>query len=1111
MSEDKPPRAVLGDPEGADNDILLRAAGEIRASKSLEAFVPLSASERERLADAAIERTLGAAGAEPSGVPVGIPVESGAAVAAITAARRSRFGARSAAIVVGSTVALAAAVALYVGTRRSVEPLAAYTMVVEGEQHARGSAEPAGSAGEPVPVRPETRLVITLAAETRERDALLRLVLVRGGRATLLDPPTTRRAGTLVLEGRAAELFGTQSDGPAELVVVLGRELPGDDDVRALALGASGDVPRPLQVIRRAVVLEGFSHSAIDVLLGGCSAVLGPRAPGEVPTCEVATGARIQLWIGVPATAAVAIALDGRPLEPSAQARGGGAAFELDVAARTGVLSVRVADRSISAWRIAPAASFEKVRAADAALGARKLDEAAAILDTIGAGASPEERLEALRRRATIAFSRGELARERERREQAVALASSLGRTSTEIDQTVAILYGLRNQHALAQAVQLLPALDAHGMLYAEGAVRRDWVHGLFASELGDLGAALRSFQRALALADRIGDAVDRAAILAPLADVLQSLGRDGEVRVLVDAELQRAEHSASVCTRVEALTSAGWLLRDSDPPRAQWLVDQAAALAVEGCERRVPIALVNQGWLLAAARRFRDARGVLDRLAALPRPRDARVTTWVLRLEAEIFLGEDPARAAQHAQHLAARAAALCSTELAYEAHLLAARALVLLDRPDQAATAFADAERALALWSRLVPLGEGRNTFFQRHDQLALTAIAFLVERARRGEPGARVALATTVRHSLARFVASLAGAGRERARAERGETARDRTSQQFERTLDRWPASLAATERGTAVTGVCEVRDAAARGQPPALVEPPAHAALLVHPAPHALLVVAWRGSSIEIEEIPRGVHEPRDELSARIAKVAAPMLAGAPRVQLHIHRSLAALPLDRSLGALLGVPIAFAVDAPRRPAPACRGDRRALLVSNPQHNLWAASDTARLVEADLTRRGLRVDRLDGAAATRAAIEAGLADPCTAVFHYDGHGAAGYGGPAGAMPDRTDDALVLAGGDLLTAADVLALPHVPDRVVLNGCTTAAPEGLGLAQAFLLAGAAQVIASLDELTAADAASFTRALFAGAPLDAIGLDLVTLFARAMAGADVPALRVFER
>ncbi|HEX7843102.1 MAG TPA: hypothetical protein VF469_36770, partial [Kofleriaceae bacterium] len=70
MGEDKLPKVGAGDPDGeptaGDADLLGRAAREIRASAALQAFVPLSPAERERLADAAIEcaldRALGASG-----------------------------------------------------------------------------------------------------------------------------------------------------------------------------------------------------------------------------------------------------------------------------------------------------------------------------------------------------------------------------------------------------------------------------------------------------------------------------------------------------------------------------------------------------------------------------------------------------------------------------------------------------------------------------------------------------------------------------------------------------------------------------------------------------------------------------------------------------------------------------------------------------------------------------------------------------------------------------------------------------------------------------------------------------------------------------------------
>jgi cellulose synthase operon protein C len=440
-----------------------------------------------------------------------------------------------------------------------------------------------------------------------------------------------------------------------------------------------------------------------------------------------------------------------------------------------------------------------------------------------------------------------------------------------------------------------------------------------------------------------------------------------------------------------------------------------------------------------------------------------------------------------------------------------------VVLDQPAQAARAFAAADRALTLWSRLVPLGEGRATFFERHDQLALEAIPFFIAQVRRSMPGAGAALAATTRRSIARFSASLAGAGGARARAERGAPARDHGSA-FARTVERWPVRWTAAERAGPVAGVCEARDSEARVEPePGRGESTPRVALLVHPLPHSLLLVASRDSGVEFREIPGALDRERDdELSARIARAAAPLLAGAPRVHLHVHRTLAALPLDRSLAALLGVPIAFAVDAPPRDRGArCGGDRRALLVANPQQNLWAASATARALQRDLARMGFQVDTLEGPQATRAAVEGHLTDPCTALLQYDGHGVAAaalaeHRGP-GLAGDRAGDALVLAGGDLLTASDVLGLPRVPPAVVLNGCTTAAPEGLGLAQAFVLAGAEQVVASLGPIAADDAARLATQLFAAAPRGPADLDLVSVFARANPAVAPAGLRVYER
>jgi CHAT domain-containing protein len=93
--------------------------------------------------------------------------------------------------------------------------------------------------------------------------------------------------------------------------------------------------------------------------------------------------------------------------------------------------------------------------------------------------------------------------------------------------------------------------------------------------------------------------------------------------------------------------------------------------------------------------------------------------------------------------------------------------------------------------------------------------------------------------------------------------------------------------------------------------------------------------------------------------------------------------------------------------------------------------------------------------------------------------------------------DSALLLADGGRFELGDVLALPRVPDTVVLLGCRTGQAKalpvaGLGLAQAFLLKGSSRVIASTRPLDDALAAGLSSRLY-GAP----GQDVVNSLRRA--------------
>jgi len=84
--------------------------------------------------------------------------------------------------------------------------------------------------------------------------------------------------------------------------------------------------------------------------------------------------------------------------------------------------------------------------------------------------------------------------------------------------------------------------------------------------------------------------------------------------------------------------------------------------------------------------------------------------------------------------------------------------------------------------------------------------------------------------------------------------------------------------------------------------------------------------------------------------------------------------------------------------------------------------------------------------------------------ALFHLAGH--AHFSGT-----DGWESTIPLADGGALTVGDVLALASVPRLVVLSGCETGRSDGLGLAHAFVAAGAEAAIGTTREVPDADAA----------------------------------------
>lgn len=168
------------------------------------------------------------------------------------------------------------------------------------------------------------------------------------------------------------------------------------------------------------------------------------------------------------------------------------------------------------------------------------------------------------------------------------------------------------------------------------------------------------------------------------------------------------------------------------------------------------------------------------------------------------------------------------------------------------------------------------------------------------------------------------------------------------------------------------------------------------------------------------------------------------------------------------------------APLRLGPKQAGSRQAgsrpvaplLVVADPRLDLPHAASEGEAVAAAVP--GARL--LAGDAADRDAVRAAMAE--AGAMHYAGHGVARAETPWQAH-------LALAGGTTLTVADILTGAVPSGTVVLGGCRTGVQgalsrrEAIGLADAFVAAGAGAVLATRRNVPDEAAARFVARFFA--------------------------------
>ncbi len=1055
---------------------------------------------------------------------------------------------RKSAAAVFAVVAAAAAAAVVLWPRAPVTaPLPLYALSVTGgraESRHGGAAE-----GELRQLGAGDRLDIVLRPATALDGAVVARVFVKGPasglRAVSIEPEISPE-GAIRVQGGGDQLLPVPA-GRYELLVAVARD-PAALEVAGLAARLEG-AQSGLQ--RFAIPVERIGDAggeAGELAFAGCARLFrGQRCQLLDTDDKKGSDARttLTLWLPTGGEGAATMRLDGRPVTPEAREVGGGAQYQLEVGEGASWLEV------VTVQPVEAAYAIELLSAVPPAL------------------AESVARAEALGQEARAAWREGDGERAIARLDEAVAKDREAMCRSCESGDLAAQAFMLVQSKRFADADERLAAWSEIADEYPPARAELGYSVGLVALERGDVRTALATLEDAERAAERLGMGRYRAAIQGARADALQRLGRRQEAIDIMHALLPAAGEAP--CDRARVLGNMAWAALGADQPEGLGLelratLEEALALhASSSCpagshaNTLVNLAAIElrDGAPAAAEARLAEA------LEVVPEPAPW-LKVWILELEAQIALARGQADAAlARFEQLGQLAEVVADPALAWRAAVGVASVWDESATPDgraRAVAAYARAEELVDAASIRVPLTAGRETFAADRARASRQHVAALLALGRTDEAFAAARRARTrVLAGLRRTdrVASLDAAaraawdqaiaayqrGRDRLDAEAGELWRlpgDQLAAAQAARADEVAKLREELDRGFAVLaqqmGAADASRSLYTPRSPA----PGELMLLGFPLADEWAVFAADADQVTVHRMPGPEAGRTDEqLAADLLTPIADRVARAQQVTVMPYGAMRAVdvhalpwqgqPLMAQVPVVYGLDIASASAAALGEEPASTAGSAAgaapdgtvagapvelLVVADPREDLPAARREGAAV-AEAARGYARLAYLRGAEATGPAVRDALA--AADMFHYAGHGRfAGRGG--------WQSALALAGSSELTVGDILTLPRVPRYVVLAGCETArgdelAAEGLGLGQAFVAAGARQVIASArpvdDALTAALAADLHRALAAGEGADELH-DLIAglrqaqlaLRARAASGDDWRAFRV---
>ncbi len=671
-----------------------------------------------------------------------------------------------------------------------------------------------------------------------------------------------------------------------------------------------------------------------------------------------------------------------------------------------------------------------------------------------------------------------------------------LGRIGEAVtDDAVLGFFLLTEKRDFAATRETIARIRVNAPAHTSLAAEATYLDGILASYAGDVRTALPHLRETREIASRL----DLPAFDVPSrqaeAQALIQVGRRMEARALIRDLEERSERVEKPCFRGDVLVSIGWMNFEIAAQEGVAPFDDAERLTTAGLSiyrrdcrvgSRVANALTGLA-AMALARHDLSAAASFAEEAWKEAPQNLDVVLELLDVRGRLALSEGRVQDAIDTYERMAKIADIGAfPPYALRSATGRAEALARSGDVEGARKAFGEAGDLVGRSARLVPLGEGREGVFEVFAEAARAEVEFLLlEDPRTAAAASRAARARGL--DGLRWQGCIARVDDARRRRweerwtrvlrSRRELERDAVMD-WQRPIDALEEHRRAREKQSRMllsdwdTALQELDCAT----PTTLDDPAAGEVVLVaQRLSKGIALFALERDAVHVASADGlGV----DHLEAALASIGE-TIASAKRIRVIAEGPLEAVDWHalqfrgKPLGA--AVPVVYGLDlGPVRASES--HPTRVLVIGDPRDDLPRARQEAILVDRALRAKlGGTVTHLEGDAASYERVREMLSQELT-FFHYSGH--AIYEGA-----DGMESRLFLSSDGSLAVADLLALPHAPQYVVLAACeggrsSETAAASLGLAQALVLGGSQAVLAATRPVKDADAAGLIALVY---------------------------------